>query len=553
MSANKENSRDYQTLGSSSKSGGDQDLDGSTLKPSHRQQSEKEDLADDKGLKNLRKNSEENELSPDAALESKKPPTAKELVLKGKAEEKPKPEAQDSELEEPDHYAQKAKLKREQKRRDRDKKLLEKDNWLVRNGHNLSFFGLYCFSILVLFRPYELVPGLDFLSATAFYVAASTLFIYLPTQLSAEGNLTMMSTEVKAVLVMTVIALISIPIAKNPTLAWKTFNEVFVKAVLMFIVMVNVLRTRRRLMSVMWLSLGIGIVVSYMALGMSWRGELNSEGYRVVIDLGGLFGNPNDMALHLVTVFPIAIALGLASKNMLIRAIYFVISAILIGGLMVTYSRGGFLGMLAAGAVLAWKLGRKYRLNVTIASIFATVVITLLAPGNYAMRILSIFGLVPDPVGSRGQRSELLWRSLHVSVRNPWGIGIGNFEMVGIRGLGTHNAYTQVSSEIGIIGLLAYLIFVVSPFRKLAAIERTVFDNNEAGWFYYLAIGLQASLAGYMLSSFFAAVAYNWYIYYLVAYAVAFRRIYQLEKGLKEEVKPESLTENLFGWKIRST
>ena len=80
---------------------------------------------------------------------------------------------------------------------------------------------------------------------------------------------------------------------------------------------------------------------------------------------------------------------------------------------------------------------------------------------------------------------------------------------------------------------------MVSPFRKLGAIERTLFANDEHDWFYYMSIGLQASIVGYMVSSFFVAVAYNWFIYYLIAYAVAFRRIYQIERGLKEEVKTE--------------
>ncbi len=72
---------------------------------------------------------------------------------------------------------------------------------------------------------------------------------------------------------------------------------------------------------------------------------------------------------------------------------------------------------------------------------------------------------------------------------------------------------------------------MISPYRKLGAIERKRFDEGKAGWFYFLAIGLQASIIGYMVSSFFASVAYNWFIYYLIAYAVAFRRIYVVEKG----------------------
>jgi hypothetical protein len=64
-------------------------------------------------------------------------------------------------------------------------------------------------------------------------------------------------------------------------------------------------------------------------------------------------------------------------------------------------------------------------------------------------------------------------------------------------------------------------------------VERELFERNESSRFYYLAIGLQASIVGYMVSSFFAAVAYQWYIYYLVGYAIALRRIYYLEQSEK--------------------
>ncbi|HEY0458841.1 MAG TPA: O-antigen ligase family protein [Pyrinomonadaceae bacterium] len=421
------------------------------------------------------------------------------------------------------------------------------ENWLRRNGHTFSYLGLYLFSILVLFRPYELVPGLSFLSATAFYFAIATLLIYIPTQLATEGSLTAMSTEVKAVLALTFLALVTMPIAKDPPTAWATFNDVFIKAVLMFIVMVNVLRTRRRLMGLMWLSLLMAFILSYQALDLYMKGEFLAEGYRSGADIGGMFGNPNDLALHLVTMIPLAVCLAIASKSKLMRLVYFAFAALFVSANFVTFSRGGFLGLIASTVLLAWKLGRKNRLNVMAVSGFVGLLVILLAPGNYGLRILSIFIPGLDPVGSSDQRRELLQRSILVTLRNPWGIGIGNFPIVGVHNLVTHNAFTQVSSEIGILGLAAYLIFMVSPFRKLAAIERTLFAKNEHDWFYYMSIGLQASILGYMVSSFFVAVAYNWFIYYLIAYAVAFRRIYQIERGLKEEVKTVPLKE-MFGW-----
>lgn len=445
-------------------------------------------------------------------------------------------------------YAERLRQSKREARAVRDLELLSAENWVVRNGHYLTYVGLFCFSLLVFFRPYELVPGLGFLAATAFYAAAATLLFYLPTQLATEGNLTTLSTEVKCILVIAGLALLLMPLARSPAMAWEVFNDSFSKAVVMFVVMVNVLRTRRRLLGIIWISLGAGFVLSYMALSMYLRGEISVEGYRVAVNIGGMFGNPNELALHLVMMTPIAFCLGLAAKNIFLRYLYFVTAGLFVAATTVTYSRGGFLGLLAFAGILIWKLGRKrHRGRILATAGVCVLLFVLLAPGDYGSRISSIFNPSLDAVGSVDQRTALLRRSLLVTARNPWGIGLGNFSIVGFHHLGTHNTYTQISAELGIVSLGAYLIFLISPLRRLGAIERRLLDRGETRWFYYLAVGLQASIVGFMVSSFFAAVAYNWFVYYLIAYAVAFRRIYLIEQGLGEEdIRPESLRENLL-------
>jgi putative inorganic carbon (hco3(-)) transporter len=255
-------------------------------------------------------------------------------------------------------------------------------------------------------------------------------------------------------------------------------------------------------MGLMWLSLAMAAILSYQALDLYMKGEFLAEGYRSGAEIGGMFGNPNDLSLHLITMIPLAICFGIATKSKIMRLVYFACAVLFVSANFVTYSRGGFLGLLAASVLLAWKLGRKNRLNVMAVSGFVGLLVMLLAPGNYGLRVLSIFIPGLDPVGSSDQRRELLERSIIVSLRNPWGIGIGNFPIVGVHNLVTHNAFTQVSSEIGILGLTAYLNFMVSPFRKLGAIERTLSAKNEHDWFYYLSIGLHASILGYLVSSF---------------------------------------------------
>jgi hypothetical protein len=193
------------------------------------------------------------------------------------------------------------------------------------------------------------------------------------------------------------------------------------------------------------------------------------------------------------------------------------------------------LGLIAISAVLVWKFSKKNRLVVVSLALIVGFLVITFAPGNYWLRILSIFVPGLDAVGSADQRKELLERSIVVTLRNPLGIGLGNFPIVGVRNLQTHNAFTQVSSELGWVGLLGYLIFLLSPLRKLAAMERQMFSRGQSDWLYYLAIGIQASIIGYLVSSFFVSVAYQWFVYYPIAYAVCLRRIYSLQQAEKGE------------------
>jgi O-antigen ligase len=543
MPANKTKSLDYKSLSSTAKKGGVNSGDQSSLKSTGKSNGKKDDSFAESLVNPAKKT--KNQFSSGTISETQQTAGAKSPVSEKTAAQKA-----DSSLSKETNYAELQKQNKREKRAEKDRELLSSDRWLVRNGHGLTYLGLYLFSILVLFRPYELVPSLSFLSATAFYFAAVTLAVYVPAQLSTEGTLTMLSTEVKCILALTALALLTMLSGKDYVTSWDKFNDTFIKAVLIFVVMVNVVRTRRRFLGLIWLSLSIALYLSFMAIDLSLKGEFKTEGYRVAVEIGGLFGNPNDMALHLVTMTPIAVVLGIAARSFGARIFYFGMAGLFVAANVVTYSRGGFLGLLVAAAVLAWKIGRKNRLNVVIASTLASGLFVLLAPGNYGLRLLSIFIPGLDPVGSSDQRKLLFFRSIFVTLRNPWGIGMGNSPIMNDNNLQWHNTYMQIASELTVLGLLIYLIFLISPFRKLGAIERTLFAKTEIDWFYYLSIGLQASIVGFMVSSFFVSVAYNWFVYYLIAYAVAFRRIYQIEKGVKE-VESESvvnLGKKLIGW-----
>jgi O-antigen ligase len=426
----------------------------------------------------------------------------------------------------------------------REKKAKSADKWLARRGHAVTYGLLFAFTFVLYFRPYELIPGLESFSSIALYFALATLAVFLPSQLAAEGSLTARPAEVNWVLLLTLFGIITIPIARSPGTAWEAFNEPFVKVVLMFIVMVNVVRTESRLKGLIWLAMAVGVMLSFEVIKNYATGNFSVEGYRAMADVKGMFGNPNAQAMHFVSITPIAVALCFAARNFLGKLVYITLTVLFIAGNIFTFSRGGFLGLIVVGLVLAWKIGRESRVKVMLASAVVGLIFIAVAPGNYGLRILSIFIPALDPVGSSGQRQDLLWTSVVVTLRNPWGIGMMNFPLINPRALVTHNSYTQVSAEMGVLALVCYLMLIVTPFKRLLWIEQELYEERRRCSIYYLAIGLQASIVGFAVASFFDSAAYQWFLYYLVAYAVCLRRVYQTVQSSKFKVQGQNTNLN---------
>jgi O-antigen ligase len=403
---------------------------------------------------------------------------------------------------------------------------------LLRRGHILTYVSLFLFTVILYARPAEFYPS-PLTASIALIVGLLTLVIFIPSQLSLEGTLSGRPREVNLVLLFFLTGLLSIPLAVNPLTAWLQFSGTFIRCVVIFIVMVNAVRTEKRLIGLLLLAITVSCWLSLGAINDYRLGRLTVEGYRVGGVGQGIFGNSNDMAFHLVTIMPVAIALIFIARGAVRKVLLAASVALMMGAIVVTYSRGAFLGGVVALGFLMWRLGSKNRLTYLVMGALGLLLFLALAPGNYSVRVLSIFVPSLDPVGSSGARRGELFRSLYVAIRHPvFGVGMGNYASeMSYSGLVTHNAYTQVASEMGMAALVIYTMFVLAPLKKLGQIARETFSLSVRSRYYYLAIGLQASLLAYLVSSFFGSVAYLWYVYYLVAYAVCFRRIYESETG----------------------
>jgi len=388
-------------------------------------------------------------------------------------------------------------------------------------GHALSFAGLFLFLLIVYVRPYEFFPSASWMRSIAFWAAIVTLMIYVPTQLALDGKITIWTREAKLILGLLVFALLSIPQALDPLLAWNGFVD-YLKVVLMFVVLINVVRTEGRLRLLLLLVLIVSCVLSIGAINDYMAGNLTLGGKRIRGVIGGMFANPNDLALHLVTIIPIAVALLFTSRSILKKLFYLLAAILMTAGVVVTFSRGGFLALMCMGAVLVWRIGRSNKWLVLLVLPVVLVAFIALAPGGYGNR------LATTGDESAVARLDDLKRSIFITLHHPLlGVGMENYILFSNSNHATHNSYTEVSSELGLIAFLLYVLFQIAPLRGLAKITRATSNSRRESHCYYLSVGLAASIIGYMVASFFASVSFLWYVYFLVGYAVCLRRLYE--------------------------
>ena len=127
----------------------------------------------------------------------------------------------------------------------------------------------------------------------------------------------------------------------------------------------------------------------------------------------------------------------------------------------------------------------------------------------------------------RFSRQNDLKRSIFVLLHHPvFGVGINNYVLFSNTDHATHNAYTQIGAELGVPAMLIYLLFLFAALKPLRQIGIETSQADPKSRFRYLAAGFEASLIGYMVASFFASVAYLWYLYYLVGYGICLARLY---------------------------
>ena len=250
-------------------------------------------------------------------------------------------------------------------------------------------------------------------------------------------------------------------------------------------------------------------------------------GNRFTGGLAPLTNNPNDLALFLNITLPMIWGLYKTSHYRIARLIC--LSAMALGTLAIifTFSRGGILTLFIMGAVWLRREARISGLSAVLIIGVIAVLMLAVTPAGYTDRVLSIIDPSKDETGSSAQRIDLMDQAFNDMISHPLGTGIGMNHLSGQKAesgrLMVHNVFLQVGMELGVAGLVAYLLLLWKSMKGLSRITDRTHPSNGA--VVAFAGAVQLALLGYCVEALFHPVAYLFYVYYLVGMALAVKHL----------------------------
>jgi probable O-glycosylation ligase (exosortase A-associated) len=277
---------------------------------------------------------------------------------------------------------------------------------------------------------------------------------------------------------------------------------------------------------ILWLSVHVFLAINGIATG--GRG------------VGGFLGDENDFAMTINMIVPFSFFLARSQQDVVKKALYLAVTALFVLANMYSFSRGGFVGLLAV-AICCW-LRSPYKLRSLSVIAVLALLVSVYAREGYWQRLESGWeqGLSAGTGEDRAHMWKFAWKMF---LDNPIaGVGQGNFpvrfgEYEGYELLhghtrvwrAAHSLYFTLLPELGLVGTLLFAAMLHSIWRDIAAIRRLTLQRFDARTrpqpILAFADAIEASLVGFLVSSVFISTLYYPNFWVMMGFVVALRRI----------------------------
>jgi len=407
----------------------------------------------------------------------------------------------------------------------------------VRQGR-VAFRALVAFTAILLLTPQTVIPVLKTLRIA---LAAGGLAIaaHLFDATLRRRPVLPASPEVVTALALLLWAVLTVPFSYWPGGSVALMSDQYLKALVFFWLIAALVTTRRRLWTFGWALVLCSIPLALTALSHFGSGvyvTTSAAPLQRIGGIAGLTGNPNDLALTLNLVIPIAGALLFTSRGVPARTVALTSLLLSVPAVIVTFSRAGFLTICAiAVASLLCFVKRRAPAPAAAVLVVACSVLPLL-PAGYLERLSTITDIEADQTGSAVGRWSDYQLSLRLVAQNPIvGVGLGQdilaLDQIRLRPTwrNVHNAYLEYAVDLGVPGFLMFLALLIASIRSARRIEALATRAPALRDLGIMASGVRIALVAFVVAAFFHPIAYQFYFFCVAGLAVALKRVYRSE------------------------
>lgn len=393
-------------------------------------------------------------------------------------------------------------------------------------GGKLAFVFLWLFTFAVFGRPEDIVSSIGILHLPM--VLGISAAVLLCCALLAGTVRFRMPGELATVLLLTCWFILGVPFAYWHGGSAQVLMDIWFKTLLSFFLLTQTMTSVERIKKIIWAILLSELLSTAASILLQGKGA-EEVGERLAGVNQGLFGW-NFLGIALSVTIPFIAMLYITERSYLRTAILLATLGSSMWMLVLTASRGGFVGVLFS-IILTWFYVLRGKTKGRILGIIIAlclVVSVAKAPGVFFARLQTLWNSDAPSSNSEtlsaedstAEREALVRHAVTYTLQNPIvGVGVGNFPVIngklyGASGwYGTHNTFLQFSSETGIPGLLMFLFLLATMYkhsRKCAELFAGVDEQVRL-----LGRAAQVSILSLIVAGFFAHIAYEYLIYYL--------------------------------------
>src|SRR5262245_54368321 len=217
-------------------------------------------------------------------------------------------------------------------------------------GKSLAFGALVFFTVVLLLSPQTFLPVLKTVRI-ALVAAVVAIAAHAMDATVRREPVTPSGAETSITLALLGWTVLTVPFSLWPGGSVALLTDQYIKALVFFWMIAAMVTNRERLKTFAWSLTVCSIPLAVMALLHFAKGDFLSTGTSIkrIEGYAGLSGNPNDLALTLNLLIPFTAALLLTTRSWLGRAVTALALVVSIPAVIVTFSRAGFLTLVAIG------------------------------------------------------------------------------------------------------------------------------------------------------------------------------------------------------------